>query len=151
LFIKYSGTNCHTFGQLPEKGDISVQGPKKIAVLRPGWNEFPANIWEQYKTHPSVKKMMEKGTLELLETKVVVMVKGKKVIKKIGSNDNKVKLTYFEEKKAISIVKDTYNRDILNRWLDEETRPKVIKAIQKQVEPLLPGDKEDGDDDDSED
>ncbi|CAM6004899.1 unnamed protein product [Sphagnum balticum] len=42
----------------------------------------------------------------------------------IGQDDAEVTLKYFSEKQAIDVVKNTWNRDILQRWLDEEMRHK---------------------------
>lgn len=41
-----------------------------------------------------------------------------------------------DDKAAIALVKETFQPDLLNRWLDEEKRPKVEKAIQAQLDEL---------------
>ena len=43
----------------------------------------------------------------------------------------------FSAERAAEIVKQTWNRDMLQRWLDEETRHKVKRTLTKQIKPLL--------------
>lgn len=113
------------------------QSPQDVQWLRPGWNEFPRHVWEQNMNHPGIQKMLKDKKIELM-TDVVEIKKGKKTTTMpIGQDDEPVALKYFAENRAIEIVKGTLNRDILQRWLDEETRHKVKRALTKQIEPLL--------------
>lgn len=86
--------------------------------------------------------MLKKGKIELLSYTAKVRVrtaagKVKVVTRVIGQDDKPVKLKYFDEVTAMKIVKGTLNRDILQRWLDEERRHKVKKALRKQIKPLI--------------
>jgi hypothetical protein len=130
MLIKYNGTNVHAFG--------SPDG-KQISWLRPGWNEFPKQIWDMYANHPDVITMLSDKKLELLNEKVEVPSKGKKKeYREIGMTDEPLSLKDLSESKAIEVVKGTYNRDMLQRWLDEENRHKVKRALDAQIKPLLP-------------
>lgn len=162
MFIKYNDTNVHalpyvTYRQVRLKnkktGKVRVanqvnemQSPQDIKWLRPGWNEFPSSVWEQNKNHPGIQKMLEDGKIEVMAEKVQVKVGKKTVTKVVGQDDEEVALKHFAETRAIAVVKGTYNRDILQRWLDEETRHKVKRALTKQIEPLLNDNKEDDED-----
>lgn len=153
MFIKYNDTNVHALPyvtMIPRKirnkrtGKVRTemkvdtnQSPQDIQWLRPGWNEFPKHIWEQNKENPSVKKMLAEGKIELLSETITVSMGKKKVTKTIGMDDEPVNLKDLSETKSIELVKGTLNRDILQRWLDEETRHKVKRALSKQIEPLL--------------
>ena len=160
MFIKYNDTNVHALPHVTMKtvklknkktGKVRFvervdhgQSPQDIQWLRPGWNEFPSHVWEQNKEHPGIKKMLKDKKIELLNETVVV-VEGKKKIKKVvGMDDEEISLKLFSEARAIEICKDTLNRDILQRWIDEETRHKVKRALIKQIKPLLnePADKD---------
>ena len=142
MFINYKGTNVHA---MPETSQASLtlnQSPQSVKWLQPGWNEFPKNVWDQNKENPGIKRMVKEGLIELLEETVSVRMRDKsgkvKTVKKtIGHDDKPVALKYFEESKAIKIVNQTFNRDILQRWADEETRHKVKRALEKQLKPLL--------------
>lgn len=158
MFIKYNETNVHAMPHVKMKtvrlknkktGKVRTEqridaslAPQDIKWLRPGWNEFPREVWEQNKSNPGIKKMIADGKIELLAEKVVTTVGKKKVTKIIGQDDEEVSLRDFSEVRALQIVKDTLDRDILQRWLDEETRHKVKRALSKQIKPLLNSEKE---------
>ena len=159
MFIKYNGTNVHAFPlvtmktvrlknkktkkvRLVQKVDTN-QSPQDVFWLRPGWNEFPKQVWEQNKENPGVKKMLKDGKIELMEAVVKTKVrtkagKLKTVEKAIGQDDAEFRIKKLDEKMALAIIKDTFNREMLQRWLDEETRSRVKRALEKQINPLLP-------------
>jgi hypothetical protein len=122
------------------------QSPQDIKWLRPGWNEFPRHIWEQNKNHPQLMKFMKEKTIELMDDVVTIKEGKKKIVKHVGQDDEEVSLKWFTDSRAIEIVKGTLNREILQRWMDEETRHKVKRALTKQIEPLLNPQKKDEDD-----
>jgi MarR-like DNA-binding transcriptional regulator SgrR of sgrS sRNA len=144
MMIKYNETNVHAIPNTATGAGHMAQGPAEIFSLRPGWNNFPAHVWKQHEKHPQIQKMIRAGKIELMADKVTVTVrskstgKTKKVVKLIGQSDEMIKLKYFDEKRAVAIVKGTLNRDMLQEWLDEESRHKVKRAIEKQIKPLLP-------------
>jgi hypothetical protein len=158
MFIKYNGTNVHALPLISYKavrlrnkktGKIRIvqkvdnsQSPQQVHSLRPGWNQFPMNVWKQNESAPSIQHMLKKKIIEVMNTKVNVNVrttsgKIKKVVKTLGQDDSPVKLKYFDEVSAMKIAKATFNRDMLQEWLDEENRSKVKRVISKQLEPLL--------------
>jgi hypothetical protein len=138
LFIKYNGTNVHAFGHIDQdKTKPTIGGPQNIVWLRPGWNEFPSHIWEMYTkptVHPEVQKMLDDKKIELMDEKVGT---GKKK-KTLGQDDEPFNLKDLTDSKAIEVVKSTFNREILQRWSDEENRSKVKRALEEQIKPLLP-------------
>jgi hypothetical protein len=153
MMIKYNNNNVHAMPFVTQKV-VTVKNkstgkkrqvtranynlsPSDIPFLRPGWNEFPRQVWEQNKNHPGIQKMLEEKKIELMNDVVQVKVGKKTVEKIIGQDDEEITLKYFSDSRAVEIVKGTLNRDILQRWMDEETRHKVKRAITKQIEPLL--------------
>lgn len=135
MFIKYSGTNIHALGHIDDSKSVA-SGPKAIHWFRPGWNEFPQAIWKMYENHPDILKMIQDKKLELLNEKVTTTKGKKKTILTVGMDDKPIDLKDFSEARAIAIVKDVFNRDILQRWLDEDTRHKVKRALEIQIKPL---------------
>jgi hypothetical protein len=129
MMIKYNGVNIHAMADF--KGAMSIHG------LRPGWNEFPQHVWEQNKDNDTIKKFLEDGTIELMAEKVVVQEGKKKTTKILGIDDNELRLTELPEHKAIKVAKDTFNREILQRWIDEETRHKVKRALVDQLDSVV--------------
>lgn len=162
MMIYYGGKNVHA---LPHVTTVPVtlrnkktgkkrtvmrvdttQSPQDIQWLRPGWNEFPKHVWEQNENHPGVQKMLKDKTIRLMAEKIQIKSGKKKITKVVGQDDEEIDLKLFAEARAIEIVKETLNRDILQRWLDEETRHKVKRALTKQIEPLLNNTKDEEDD-----
>lgn len=136
MMIKYSGTNIHALGHIEQDKTKPSYGPQDIHWLRPGWNEFPSHVWRMYEDHPEILKKLKDGTIELMDEKVLAGKNGKK--KSIGTSDEPIDLKDLPESKAIEIVKGTYNREMLQRWLDEENRSKVKRSLEEQIKPLLP-------------
>lgn len=138
MFIKYNNSNIHALAHIDQDEKRIAGGPQNIYWLRPGWNEFPSLVWKMYENHPEITKMIKEKKIELLNEKVTVVKGKKKTVMVIGMNDEPVNLMDFQEDRAVEICKGTLNRDILNRWLDDETRNKVKKALELQIKPLLP-------------
>jgi hypothetical protein len=155
MMIKYNGTNVFSMARISDakKKGVVAQSPEDVHWLRPGWNEFPKEVWEQNKSNPAIKKMLARKVIELFAVKAKIRVRSastgkvRLVERELGTDDMPIKLKYLDEKLAIKIVLGTLNRDMLNRWLDEERRHRVKKAIRKQVKPLLATEEDDGDDD----
>lgn len=113
-------------------------GPKAIHWLRPGWNEFPTNVWKMYENHPEILKKLKDKKIELMNEKVTVVKGKKKVTLTIGMDDKPINLTDLSETRAIQVAKETYNREMLQRWVDEDNRHKVKRALEEQIKPLRP-------------
>lgn len=137
MLIKYNKSNVHALGHVPSSETKIAGGPQDIAWLRPGWNEFPSHIWEMYKTHPQILKMLEAKDIELMNIQVKLKQGKKMVTKVIGPGDSELHLMELPEPMAIKVASETLNRQMLERWADEETRHKVKRAIMKQIEPLM--------------
>jgi hypothetical protein len=138
MLIKYNGVNIHALGRVETdtkklKKNPMTGSPSDIAWLRPGWNEFPSAIWKMYEAHPDIVRMIDDKKIELMD---VTVVTGKKKIK-VGADDSELHLGMLEEKFAIKVVKETFNRAMLHRWMDEETRHKVKRELEKQIKPLM--------------
>lgn len=123
MLIKYNKTNVHALG--------SKDG-KVIYSIRPGWNEFPSNVWKQYTKDSEILRMIKNKEIELMT------FKNQKTKKVLGQTDAEIHVTDMSEDDAIECVKGTFSRPMLQRWLDEETRHKVKRTIDKQLKPLLP-------------
>lgn len=129
MWIKWDNTNCHAMG--------SIDG-KEIFSLSPGWNDFPKRIWDENKDHPEILGFLEDKTIELLDEKKIVLNGKKKTVVSIGMDDEPLNLKDLSDGKALTIIKDTYKQDILNRWFDEDNRHKIKKAITARLKDLMP-------------
>lgn len=163
MFIKYNEKNVHALPHMKmttkrlrnrKTGKVrtiqvvdSNLAPNDIKWLRPGWNEFPKDTWDQNKNNPGILKMLKAGKIEVLEEKVSFYEGRKKITKVVGIDDEQVVLQQFPEPRAIKIAKETWDRGILQRWLDEETRHKVKRVLEKQIKPLLSSESEEKEDD----
>jgi len=134
MYIRYNKPNVLS---------LSTFDGKVIESLKPGWNEFPAAIFNLHVTNPEIVRMIETKELEIMnETQEVKGSKGKTAVKKIGLDDELVSLKDFSETKAIQYVKETYLMSILTRWSDEEVRHKVKRALEAKLKELETGEKE---------
>lgn len=126
MLINYKKKNMMT---LPRTLD-----GKSAEVLRPGMNEFPSEVWEMHKKHHIVMAMVENGDIE--EVTVKGKKEGKKAAPKLGADDKEIDISKVEDKDAKSLVKETLNLEILERWEAQETRIEVKKLIRKQKDKI---------------
>lgn len=133
MFLKYNKPNNHvlsTFGA----GVGGVMAQPDIKVIRPGWQEFPKHIFDMHQNDPHMISMIKDGTIEISEMAVKEKVGKKTATVELGKSDAEVHLTKIpDEKKCIEIVNGTFDRGLLQRWIDEENRSKVKRALEKRM------------------
>ena len=133
MFVQYNRPNNHVLSTHGVMAANGVMTQPDIAVLRPGWQEFPKHIFDMHKDEPSFKKLMAEGVIVVSDA---AMGTGKKAVK-VGQADVEVHLSEIkDEKKCIEIVNGTFDRELFQRWLDEETRSKVKRAISARIKEL---------------
>jgi len=98
----------------------------KNVVLMPGVNTVDDADWENIKDHPKIVKRLEDNTL-VIELAASSTKAGE-------STDDKEILRKLNIKKAIPLVKKTYDILLLQSWLQVEDRPGVFSEIEKQIE-----------------
>ena len=137
MFIQYNRPNNHVLtSYTPGLAPGGVMAMPEQHVLRPGWQEFPKRMYDLYKDDPEMKAMVKSGAVVISD--VIIAGEGKKAPKvALGQADVEVQLTKIEEKKAQEIVAGTFNRELLQRWLDEENRSKVKRALEKRMKDLF--------------
>ena len=104
----------------PSLHGIAYKDPKRGSVsvcrLMPGSNEIEDEIWDALSTHPRVQWRVDNKQYELIETSANKGIRG------------------LTPKKATSLIKETYDNELLGKWRSEETRTTVLKAIDEQME-----------------
>jgi hypothetical protein len=101
---------------------IGMQMPGKsgFTTLLPGVNTIAKSDWEEFIKNPARRHQLAEGELEVLEEDELPSLKGK------------------SEKDAIALVRATVRKDLLEGWIDTESRKKVLDAIDKQLEAITP-------------
>ena len=126
MLINYKKKNTIT---LPKTMD-----GKSVAMLKPGMNEFPSEVWGDHKQHPIIKAMVENGDIE--EVTVTGKKEGNKKAPTLGADDKEIDISKVETKDAKSLVNETLDLKILERWEAQETRIEVKKLIKKQMDKI---------------
>lgn len=90
-------------------------------VVIPGVNDLPK--FKEHMSHPDVKEKIAKKELEILESPKAEAKPGLKGMK---------------EKEAVALIKETLSEETLKGWMAEETRPKIVKAIEDQLATFVP-------------
>ncbi len=93
---------------------------KPVAILLPGPNEMKAEQWAKVAKHPTVERWIEEGVLEIIGDETKDVSPGV-VLSKLSPRD------------AEKTVSETIDMGILEAWLGKEKRPRVVKALQKQI------------------
>lgn len=83
--------------------------------LLPGVNEIPDTKWTEAKKILVIRNLLDEGTLE-----------------EIGSKS----LVSLAPNKAVNVVLETLDRDLLRDWRARDRRAKVVEAIDKQLAKL---------------
>lgn len=91
----------------------------KWHVLLPGVNEVDPKAWEAFISNPAQRFLLESGELEVVEEAKTL-----------------ADLAKLSVKEAIAMVKETFRKDLLDRWAEAEERKTVLDAIEKQYDAL---------------
>lgn len=126
MLIKYNKENILSFPVGNE--------PSGTLKIQPGMNEFPSDVFKAVEKHPIVSFLVESGVIEFPTFKAEKKEKGKEKI--IGKKDEEIDLSELSVKDANTLVRETFNLEMLDRWDVAETRIKVKKVIEKQLEDI---------------
>lgn len=94
---------------------------KCVLTLLPGPNEVSVELWNKIKAHPMIGVYLQEGLLEEIADE------------KKPNAPAEVLLAKLPPKEAEAVVAQTVQVEILERWFKAEKRPKIKKAIEKQI------------------
>lgn len=92
--------------------------------LLPGANNISEKDWKFFISHKMNKKLADKGE--------IVAHKAKKE-KELESSGEGAGLKDLSAAEAIELVKDTFDKNLLNQFKEEETRTTVIAEIENKL------------------
>lgn len=98
------------------------QGFKVGQKILPGMNEIDEKDWNELKKHPILQPYIEQG--DLVE------------IAKAKDSKGKEGIGAYEVKEAKTIIKGTFDKLLLKKWLQGESRDQVRAALQAQLEDI---------------
>jgi hypothetical protein len=107
--------------KLNRTGVWVIGSGKNQCVVIPGVNDLP--MFHEHMSHPDVKAKIASKELEILESPKAEAKPGLKGMK---------------EKEAMALIKETLSEETLKGWMAEETRPKIVKAIEDQLATFVP-------------
>lgn len=87
-----------------------------VAYLWPGANEVDPKVWASFKSTVVVKAHLDAG--DLVETDA-------EDLKGLGVEA------------ALALVKDTLNVDLMRKWRESETRPKVQRGLDAKIAEMV--------------
>lgn len=127
MLVKWNGLGCWAIGDPTNKTG-------KVIVCLPGVNTIPDNIWEIIAKNPAVQAKMKPNA----EGKILVEVLAEKTpdAKAAEKAGEAVDLSGMKPAEAVTIVNQCLNKELLEQWMDQDARPKVQRAILKQLEHL---------------
>lgn len=111
-------------------------------TLMPGNNQIKESDWDAVKEHPIMKMRLDRGDFTLNDLKKATdATDGGARLKKRESAQT---LSDLNVKEACDLIADTYDRETLLRWADEDKRKTVDLAIDAQLKKisLLPKEEE---------
>jgi len=114
----------------------------------PGPNEIKKELWDKIKNHPVIKERMEldvidekRGKVKMLE---VIMPKADDSDDSDNGDDQdsddqdqgSTSISSLNATDAVSLIKETYNVELLRSWQESESRAKPTKAIESQFKKI---------------
>ncbi len=93
-------------------------------TLKPGVNDVPAEVWQKVvaKYGGNLQRLLDDGIVEVVE--------------EAGAPIDAAGLATLTERKAVKLVKDTVDEDLLLTWHETEKRKPVVAAIEAQLDVL---------------
>lgn len=105
--INYKGINLITVG--------FKQGPN--AVIMPGINELPNDVYEKFKQHPSVKSRIVDGIIQII--------------------DEQKKVSERTEEEMVEHMARIFDTKLLRKLIKEDKREAVVNAAKAQLETIV--------------
>jgi hypothetical protein len=118
MIVKYNGQNILTIGK------IKLISGNNLGIDENEWKSITDN-------HPIIQNKIENGIIQ-----VIPSVLDEKAIEENISEGATAPLSEFSVKEAVKIIKDCYNLSELKKWVETESRKRVKKAIEEQVESI---------------
>lgn len=113
----------------PKKDDKTLgKNAVKMVQLVPGNNEIADDLWTDLKKHPQIIKKLENEDLEIVTEKD----RDDKETEKDGGAAS----LPGKAGDAVKVVKKTFSKELLDKWLESENRPSVVKALNDQFKVL---------------
>lgn len=103
----------------PNVYGIARKNGKSTIIFIPGINKISGEDWEEIKANPGIKKRIENKTIEIVDDREDV--------------ESSETLKNHNSQKAIELVTQTLDKNLLEKWKELETRTTVLKAIDKQL------------------
>ena len=96
--------------------------------ISPGVNDIPDEKAVVLKNSKQYKHELFSGLIEVIQDDSLIAVSSKNDSLKPGLNMN--------AKKAIELIRETFDRDLLKSWTKNETRKTVLNAIDAQIDEI---------------
>lgn len=116
------------------QGPLAVHDPRKssnyklasVIVCTPGVNKLDDAVWKELEKNTVIAQLVKDG-------KLVITREADGDAETASKKAEAVELTGLKPDDCKRIVEMTWNVDLLRSWADNETRPKVRTAIEKQL------------------
>lgn len=112
---------------LPDRG---TQGTTIAKTLIPGLNDVKDELWDQWKKNPQVERLIAEGKFEVESEKSPDAASAEKA-------GEAQELHGIHAKKAVKLVAETLDIELLKKWKAQDARPSVQSAIQDQIAVIM--------------
>lgn len=114
--VRIGGRGVMGGGDLADPTKATAGGIEGGAVLMPGTNEIPAELWEVAKNWPAVAGMVAEGDLEPM-----------------GPEGEPLEFLKLREPAALKAVRNCFTVRLLEQWASETKSPRVKQAAAEQL------------------
>lgn len=119
------------------KSPIATTHEEARYTLKPGVNDVPPNVWAAWRTTKVMAFMIEEGKVKEPEA-------GAPNVEEAELGDTVPDLSKLSITKSCELVRATFDQELLEKWITDESREKVLKAMEKQLEKIAIKAKDEG-------
>jgi len=111
------------------KSPIATTHESARYTLKPGVNDVPPAVWEAWRATKVMKFHLEEGNIKEPS-------KGAAGVEEPELEETVPSLAKLSITKSCELVRATFDQELLEKWIGDEQREKVLKAMERQLEKI---------------
>jgi hypothetical protein len=125
--------NCERLIQIQVSTGINTKVPAALLTLLPGVNLVESKLWEQAKENSVARKLLVTEIERSPAPEAQLERVGQPMLVEGQPLPDDLPLKGLKLAAAQAIISETLTKSLLASWLDDESRPDVRRALEKQI------------------
>jgi len=125
--------NCERLIQIQISTGVNTKVPAALLTLLPGVNLVESKLWEQAKENSVARKLLVTEIERSPAPEAQLERVGQPMLVEGQPLPDDLPLKGLKLAAAQAIISETLTKSLLASWLDDESRPDVRRALEKQI------------------